>query len=92
MAYLKQLPASTLKVDRAFLQDVPDSEVDCRILRAMTVVAKSLELRGIVEGVETKEQAQLCRGYGADVLQGDFLPSPCRQKSSSANFSERLSA
>jgi diguanylate cyclase len=70
LAYLKRLPASILKVDRSFVQNVPDSAVDYRVLKAIIVMAKSLDLDVIVEGVETIEQARLCREFGADKLQG----------------------
>ncbi|ACT48644.1 putative bifunctional diguanylate cyclase/phosphodiesterase [Methylotenera mobilis] len=70
MAYLKWLPASTLKVDRSFVQNVPESAADCRVLKAIITLAKSLDMSVIVEGVETIEQAYLCREYGADMFQG----------------------
>lgn len=76
IAYLKELPARTLKIDRTFVQGVPENAADCRILRAMIVFAKSLELKVIVEGVETREQARICRDYGADVLQGYLFSKP----------------
>jgi diguanylate cyclase len=70
MSYLKWLPATILKIDRSFVQNVPDSEADCRVLKAIITMAKSLGLDVIVEGVETIEQARLCREYGADMFQG----------------------
>jgi len=76
MAYLKELPARTLKIDRKFVQGVPDNAADCRILRAMIVFAKSLDLTVVVEGVETREQARICRDYGADLLQGYLFSKP----------------
>ena len=76
IAYLKELPAQTLKIDRRFVQGVPENAADCRILRAMIVFAKSLDLKVIVEGVETREQARICRDYGADILQGYFFSKP----------------
>ncbi len=76
IAYLKELPARTLKIDRKFVQDVPTNLADCRILRAMIVFAKSLDLIVVVEGVETREQARLCRDYGADLLQGYLFSKP----------------
>lgn len=76
MAYLKWLPASILKVDRSFVQNVPESEADCRVLKAIIVMAKSLNLDVIVEGVETIEQARLCREFGADMLQGFLFSRP----------------
>jgi diguanylate cyclase len=76
MAYLKWLPASILKVDRSFIQSVPDSEADCKVLKAIIVMAKSLDLDVIVEGVETLDQARLCREFGADKLQGYLFSKP----------------
>jgi len=76
MAYLKWLPASILKVDRSFVQNVPDSSADCRVLKAIIVMAKSLDLDVIVEGVETIEQARLCCQYGADMFQGYLFSKP----------------
>jgi diguanylate cyclase (GGDEF)-like protein len=76
MAYLKELPARTLKIDRKFVQGIPDNAADCRILRAMIVFAKSLDLTVVVEGVETREQARVCRDYGADLLQGYLFSKP----------------
>jgi diguanylate cyclase (GGDEF)-like protein len=76
MAYLKWLPASILKVDRSFVQNVPESEADCRVLKAIIIMAKSLDLDVIVEGVETIEQARLCREFGADKLQGYLFSKP----------------
>lgn len=76
MSYLKHLPATTLKVDRTFMQNVPESEADCRILKALIVMAKSLGLDVIVEGIETLAQAKLCRDLGADMLQGYLFSKP----------------
>ncbi|RYZ78584.1 MAG: EAL domain-containing protein, partial [Moraxellaceae bacterium] len=76
MAYLKELPARTLKIDRTFVQGVPENTDDCRILRAMIVFGKSLDLKIVIEGIETKEQARLCREYGADYLQGFLFSKP----------------
>jgi len=76
MAYLKALPAGTLKIDRTFVTGVPDNIDDCRILRAMIVFGKSLNLKIVIEGIETPEQARLCRDYGVDYLQGYLFSRP----------------
>lgn len=86
MAYLKALPARTLKIDRTFVQGVPENSDDCRILRAMIVFGKSLNLKIVVEGIETKEQAKFCREYGADLLQGYLFSKPI----ASDNFEQLL--
>jgi EAL domain-containing protein (putative c-di-GMP-specific phosphodiesterase class I) len=65
-----------LKIDRTFVQGVPENNDDSRILRAMIVFGKSLNLKIVVEGVETKEQAKFCRDCGADFLQGYLFSKP----------------
>lgn len=70
LVYLKWLPASVLKVDRSFVQNILDSEGDCLLLKAIIMMAKSLGLEVVVEGVENVEQARICQAFGADKLQG----------------------
>lgn len=76
LAYLKRLPSSTLKIDRIFLMNVPEGDIDRRILRAMIIMAKSIGLRVVVEGIESAGQTDLCIHYGADVLQGFHFSKP----------------
>lgn len=80
MAYLKALPARTLKIDRVFVQGIPENLAECRILHAMIEFARRLDLTTIVEGVETPEQAKLCRDYGADFLQGYLISKPVSEE------------
>ena len=70
LAYLKRLPISTLKVDKSFLNQVPEGEKDKRLLRALIQMARAMGFRVVVEGVETAIQAEICRDFGADTLQG----------------------
>ena len=65
-----------MKIDRAFVRDVPQSPDATRILRAMIVFGKTLNLSIVIEGIETLEQAKLCREFGADYLQGYFFAKP----------------
>ncbi|WP_017451526.1 putative bifunctional diguanylate cyclase/phosphodiesterase [Herbaspirillum rubrisubalbicans] len=76
MSYLRRLPISTLKVDKSFMQHVPQSRADVRLLKSIITLAKSLELEVIVEGVETFNQMQLCQMLGADILQGYYFSKP----------------
>jgi EAL domain-containing protein (putative c-di-GMP-specific phosphodiesterase class I) len=50
------------------------------------VFGKSLNLKIVVEGIETKEQARFCRDYGADLLQGYLFSKPL----ASENFEKLL--
>ncbi|QXH42080.1 putative bifunctional diguanylate cyclase/phosphodiesterase [Pseudomonas sessilinigenes] len=76
LAYLKRLPLNTLKIDRSFIQDIPKSTQDMEIVQAIIVMAHTLHLQVVTEGVETLEQQQFLEHYGCDYLQGYLLSRP----------------
>ena len=76
LAYLKRLPLDILKIDRTFLQDVPGSQKDREIVQAIIVMAHTLHLQVVSEGVETVEQLEFLETHGCDYLQGYLLSRP----------------
>ena len=76
MAYLKKLPINKLKIDQAFVRGLPEDEEDVGISRAVIALAKSLRLRVIAEGVETKEQKDFLVANGCENIQGYFYSKP----------------
>jgi len=79
--YLKQLPIDVLKIDRTFVDGLPQSEQDGQITRAIIAMSHSLNLSVIAEGVETQAQLDFLRKHGCDEVQGFFLgrPMPAEQ-------------
>ena len=75
LATLKRLPVATLKLDRAFVKDLPTDTDDAAITRAVLSMAEALHLDVIAEGVETAEQVAFLGGLGCSAYQG-FLFSP----------------
>ncbi|MBC3478126.1 putative bifunctional diguanylate cyclase/phosphodiesterase [Pseudomonas taiwanensis] len=76
LAYLKRLPLDVLKIDRSFLQDVPGNQKDREIVQAIIVMAHTLHLQVVCEGVETIEQHEFLATHGCDYLQGYLLSRP----------------
>ena len=78
LAYLKQLPVDILKVDRAFVKDLPHNRDDLAITRAVIAMAHGLSMKVVAEGVEEKEQFDSLRDEGCDEFQG-FYCRPAMQ-------------
>ncbi len=76
LAYLKRLPLDTLKIDRSFMLDLPNSHADRQIIQAIIGMAHPLNLKVVAEGVETQEQLDLLRQLGCDFIQGYLLSQP----------------
>lgn len=76
LGQLRGFPIDTLKIDRSFIQNLPDSSQDRAITRAIVALAKSLELQVIAEGVETVEQERFLREIACDQSQGYYFSKP----------------
>ena len=76
LSYLSRLPLDSLKIDRSFVQGLPDDADQLALVRAILAMAKSLQLRVVAEGVETEPQAELLKHEGCDELQGFLLGRP----------------
>ena len=76
LSYLKRLPIDTLKIDRAFIMELPDNEEDEAITKAIIALGKSLNLNLIAEGVETVEQKNFLIEHGCDWIQGYYYARP----------------
>jgi EAL domain-containing protein (putative c-di-GMP-specific phosphodiesterase class I) len=76
LARLKELPAQTVKVDRAFVTGVADDPADFAVARAVVDMARAMGRSTVAEGVETAEQFHVLRGVGVDAYQGWFFSRP----------------
>ena len=73
LAYLRRLPVTHLKLDRAFTIDIAGSQADRAIARAVVDVAHTLGLVVTAEGVETQEQWHEVVALGCDQIQGNLF-------------------
>ena len=70
LAYLRQLPLDTIKVDRSFVTDLDVRDPNVGIIRAVVSLAHGLGITVVAEGIETEEQARRLRELGCDMGQG----------------------
>lgn len=76
MAYVRNLPAHVLKIDRLFVSGLPHESKDAAVVAATIQLAHSLGMRTVAEGVETKEQLAHLHRSNADLVQGYLLGKP----------------
>lgn len=70
---LKDLPISTLKIDKSFIKNISNNPDDAMIVRSIIVLGDSLGLNVIPEGVETEEQLNLLLKYNCQIAQGFYF-------------------
>lgn len=76
LARLQQLPVDTLKIDRQFISAMDTSESSREIVRVIVMLAHSLGLKVVAEGVETEQQMKYLRNIGCDMGQGYLFSKP----------------
>ena len=73
LRYLRRFPIDRLKIDGSFVREITTDPETLAIAQAIVTMAHSLELQVIAEGVETRQQLDVLRHHGCDVIQGHFF-------------------
>ena len=89
LGYLTALPLDMLKIDRGLVANIVMREHDRIVVKALIRLARDLDLKVVVEGVETAEQLALLKDWGCDVYQG-FLASPALTEAELMRFARPL--
>lgn len=76
LSYLKSFPLDELKIDRSFINDLPDAASDVAIVRAVIDLGHSLGMSVIAEGIETVGQLACIQKLGCDNYQGFLFSRP----------------
>lgn len=76
LSYLRQYPIDTVKIDRTFLDEVPQNPASATLVETIIVMAHALGKRVIAEGIETNEQLIFLRERRCDAAQGFYLARP----------------
>ena len=75
-AHLRRLPVDTVKIDKSFVREIPDSADDVTIVQAIIAMAQSLKLSLVVEGIENVRQLNFFRQLGVTIVQGYLFSKP----------------
>lgn len=78
--YLKLLPIDKLKLDRSMVEGIAEDPRDLAVLRAITAMARALDLRVVAEGIEEEAQHDVLRGEGIEYYQGFLRSVPLAQE------------
>lgn len=76
LSCLQKIPVDTLKIDRSFVRDCTTNEENGSIIAAIVMMAKSLKLKVVAEGVEKAEHVDFLRSLGCDEMQGFLFAKP----------------
>ena len=76
LGQLKRLPLQRLKIDKSFVQDVPEDPNEVVIVEAILGLARQLKRIVVAEGVETESQLAFLRERGCDEVQGYLIAKP----------------
>ncbi|MFY0639995.1 MAG: EAL domain-containing protein [Bermanella sp.] len=76
LSYLKQFPVNNLKIDKSFINNLPDNQEDGQITRTIVAMANNLGLGVIAEGVEKQEQMTFLQEVGCFKVQGYMYSYP----------------
>lgn len=81
LSQLKRFPIDALKIDQSFVRDLAVDEDDAGIVTAVIGMGKSLHMRVVAEGVETREQLEILQEHGCPQGQGYYFcrPVPAEQ-------------
>ena len=76
LAYISRFPFDKIKIDQSFIRDITENPVNAAIANAAIVLARSLNLSVLAEGVETEAQASFLRSRRCDAMQGYLFSRP----------------
>lgn len=84
LSYLHKFPIDTLKIDRSFVSRISETGENLEIVRAIVMLARSLRMEVVAEGVETAVQLAQLRAIGCEYGQGYFFSKPLDSEAATA--------
>jgi EAL domain-containing protein (putative c-di-GMP-specific phosphodiesterase class I)/GGDEF domain-containing protein len=74
--YLRELPATSVKLDRSLIKDIENQEKDRRLVTTLIDLAQRLGYKVVVEGIESQASFDAVKSWGCDEGQGYFIAMP----------------
>jgi diguanylate cyclase (GGDEF)-like protein len=90
LSRLAELPVSTLKIDRAFMRNVPERPESAAVVTAILRLARALGRTAVAEGVETEEQRAFLTAQGCPLAQGFLFGAPMPADEVEARMAQRV--
>ena len=82
--YLRRFPVDRIKIAQNFISELSSVSGNAAIVRAALGLARELAIEVVVEGVETSEQLELLKSWGAHTVQGFYYSKPLLEKEATA--------
>ena len=76
LSYLRKFPIDALKIDQSFVRQISSTPDDTTIVTAVISMGRSLKLRVVAEGVETREELEFLQSHHCDEAQGYYFSRP----------------
>ena len=76
LSMINKIPLDALKIDMIFIRNAFTSQKDNQMLKIIIDIASYLRVPTIAEGVETKEQVEVLKKLGCDIVQGYYFSKP----------------
>ena len=76
LSYLRKFPIDTLKIDQSFIRQITTAPDETTIVTAVISMGRSLNLRVVAEGVETREELAFLQAHDCDEAQGYYFSRP----------------
>jgi len=80
LSYLRRLPANSVKIDQSFLRDLIGPHGSLAVVQSIVLLAHSMGLIVVAEGVETVTELNVLRLAGCDKVQGHLYGEPLRER------------
>lgn len=89
LSQLRQLPIHTIKIDKSFVREIDKDTVNAAIVEAIIRLSKSMKMDVLAEGVESREELQMLKQIGCDLVQGYLFSKPLPAAACTSLLAER---